>query len=394
MRISDKAAFIIERLENAGYEAYAVGGCVRDSLLGKEPYDWDICTKALPDETKSVFADLNVIETGIKHGTVTIIIEHEPFEVTTFRVDGDYLDNRRPESVKFVRNIEEDLSRRDFTVNAMAYSPARGLIDLFGGMNDLMAGRIVCVGDAKTRFCEDALRIIRGLRFASVYGYEIEENTARAMTETCELLKNIAAERINTEFTKLLEGKNCKKILTDFTEIFSCFFPAFSTENWLFAADAAEEACEPKLRLAAFFCTLFPAETEVRNALHLLKYDNAAIKFICSLSSVWKDALPGNINDMRKALFCTGYETMSSLAKIRKDAKAQKLIDEITEKNLCCGFETLAVGGHDIKKLGVQGKQIGKILETLLFAVMEDKTPNNKEELIKYAENLMEGGNF
>ena len=174
MKIPEGALFVLNRLTQAGYEAYLVGGCVRDMLMQEEPKDYDVCTSALPHEMQAVFADCHVVETGLKHGTLTVVVNHEPYEATTFRVDGEYTDSRHPDSVNFVSDVKEDLARRDFTVNAMAYHPDTGLIDPFGGQEDLKAGFIRCVGDAETRFGEVALRILRALRFASVYGFAIE----------------------------------------------------------------------------------------------------------------------------------------------------------------------------------------------------------------------------
>lgn len=209
----------INLLQSAGFEAYAVGGCVRDSLLGKTPNDWDITTSAKPEDMKSVFADFHCIDTGIKHGTVTVVIDGEPLEITTFRLDGEYEDNRHPKSVTFTSDLGADLGRRDFTVNAMAYSKMTGTVDLFGGQNDLKNKIIRCVGDPDRRFNEDALRILRALRFASALDFEIEEKTAQSLLKNCALLGNISEERIAKELLKLVCGKGAKRILTDFAPV-------------------------------------------------------------------------------------------------------------------------------------------------------------------------------
>ena len=209
----------INLLQSAGFEAYAVGGCVRDSLLGKTPNDWDITTSAKPENMKSVFADFHCIDTGIKHGTVTVVIDGEPLEITTFRLDGEYEDNRHPKSVTFTSNLGADLGRRDFTVNAMAYSNKPGTVDLFGGQNDLKNKIIRCVGDPDRRFNEDALRILRALRFASALDFEIEEKTAQSLLKNCALLGNISEERIAKELLKLVCGKGAKRILTDLAPV-------------------------------------------------------------------------------------------------------------------------------------------------------------------------------
>ena len=209
----------INLLQSAGFEAYAVGGCVRDSLLGKTPNDWDITTSAKPEDMKSVFADFHCIDTGIKHGTVTVVIDGEPLEITTFRLDGEYEDNRHPKSVTFTSNLGADLGRRDFTVNAMAYSKMTGTVDLFDGQNDLKNKIIRCVGDPDRRFNEDALRILRALRFASALDFEIEEKTAQSLLKNRALLGNISEERIAKELLKLVCGKGAKRILTDFAPV-------------------------------------------------------------------------------------------------------------------------------------------------------------------------------
>ena len=219
MVLPESAAYVLEKLENAGFEAYVVGGCVRDALLGLEPKDYDVCTNALPEQTETAFAGERVIETGLIHGTVTVLIGGEPFEVTTYRVDGDYADHRHPDGVQFVRDLESDLQRRDFTVNAMAYSPRRGLRDPFGGQEDLKRRCIRCVGEAEKRFEEDALRILRALRFAAVYGFEIEKRTADAARARKDELQYVARERVTAELGKLLCGQAAEEIAFAFSDV-------------------------------------------------------------------------------------------------------------------------------------------------------------------------------
>ena len=265
----------LEILGKNGYSAYAVGGCVRDSLLGNKPDDWDICTSALPEQTAECFADYRVIPTGVKHGTITVIVE-KPLEITTFRIDGDYLDNRRPSEVSFTRRLEDDLCRRDFTVNAMALSADGEITDLYGGQEDLKAKLIRCVGYAETRFDEDALRIMRALRFASVLGFEIESETADAIRKKRQLLANIAAERIVKEFTKLLRG-NCADILFGYSEVIKIFLPIAD-----FSADTvrliAASPADPLLRLAILLSKSSAEDAE--KMLRKLKYDNCTLKYV------------------------------------------------------------------------------------------------------------------
>lgn len=223
--IPKQILFIIKRLEERGHQAFVVGGCVRDALLNKEPHDWDITTSALPEETVNIFQSEKVIETGLKHGTVTVVNENLPVEITTYRVDGIYTDNRRPNSVTFTSSLTQDLARRDFTINAMAYHPTKGLIDPFKGKEDLLNKTIRCVGTAVQRFREDALRIMRALRFASVLDFEIEPNTSAALFSEKEQLQGISAERVREEFIGLLCGTSCSEVLRQFYPILAVWIP-------------------------------------------------------------------------------------------------------------------------------------------------------------------------
>ena len=216
---------LLARLTRAGFSAYVVGGCVRDSLLDLTPHDWDICTSALPEQMQEVFRDFRTVDTGLKHGTLMVIADHEPYEVTTFRIDGDYTDHRHPDSVIFVDDLTRDLARRDFTVNAMAWSPEEGLQDPFGGQADLPAKLIRCVGDPLARFEEDALRVLRALRFAAVYDFAIEPDTASALRKKAPDLKMVAGERIREELLKLLCGKAAGRILREFPEVLAEIIP-------------------------------------------------------------------------------------------------------------------------------------------------------------------------
>jgi len=225
IQLPGEVKYLIETLETSGHDAYAVGGCVRDSLLGKEPEDWDICTSATPGESLKLFERHPVIETGLKHGTITLMLNHKPFEITTYRVDGAYSDHRRPEQVTFVGSLREDLSRRDFTINAMAYHPQRGIVDYYDGMGDLKAGIVRCVGDAGIRFQEDALRMMRALRFASVLGFVIDPATAAAMHGTKDLLTNISAERIAGELNRFIVGDGAGGLLLQHIAVIAVILP-------------------------------------------------------------------------------------------------------------------------------------------------------------------------
>ena len=225
LNIPSKAKTIITLLENAGFEAFCVGGAVRDSIMGLNPTDWDITTSASPEDTVMVFKDYKTVDTGLKHGTLTVVIDKTPFEVTTYRVDGDYNDNRHPENVHFTKNLSDDLSRRDFTVNALAYNDKTGLVDLYGGQEDIYNSIVKTVGNPSARFQEDGLRIMRALRFASVLGFTIESETAKAIHDNKDLLKNISAERLAVELTKLVCGKNAFNILMEYWDVLSVFIP-------------------------------------------------------------------------------------------------------------------------------------------------------------------------
>lgn len=384
---------ILQRLEAAGFEAYCVGGCVRDALMNKTPFDWDICTAATPEKTMHIFEDFQLVTNGLKHGTVTVIVDRKPYEITTFRTDGKYLDNRRPESVVFVKNIEGDLARRDFTVNAMAFSPIHGFADLFGGREDLAAGIIKCVGDPEKRFMEDALRIMRMLRFAAVLGFEIEIKTAAAAIKTKKLLKNIAAERICTEFLKLLDGKAAYEILSEYEEIFAeVLFLPFKGD-FKSAAKAATEQCGTKNRLAVLFHMLYFEPQEVKKAAEALKMSRDMTSFCVFVSEHFDDKIPANITDMRKAVGIYGKERMLSLCKIKNAKEAIGFLETIEQKKLCCTLKELNISGGDLADIGIsKGKRMGKALERILNDVIEEKTDNEKNSLVSYARRLVEAG--
>lgn len=374
---------LINRLQSAGYEAYAVGGCVRDTLLGKTPCDWDICTSALPWETLQIFKDMRVIETGLKHGTVTVIVRHIPYEITTFRIDGEYLDSRRPENVSFVRDIKEDLSRRDFTVNAMAYNPQKGIVDLFCGQQDLQKGLIRAVGDAEKRFAEDALRIMRALRFAGVYDFEIEKTTAKALNKNAPLLRNIAKERIFAEFKKLLDSCGGEKILLSFPEVIQEILPEFNKNIYPLAVNKTFSVNGLKLRFAVFFSLLY--KENAYSAVRTLKCDNETADFVKNLSHSYDIPLSPCLPLLRKSIFEKGWEVVWSIAKIRKNEDITKLLFQIKEENLPCSLKELAITGQDLKALDITGVFAGQVLKKLMYALMDEQVPNNKQALLSLA---------
>lgn len=430
----------INLLQSAGFEAYAVGGCVRDSLLGKTPNDWDITTSAKPEDMKSVFADFHCIDTGIKHGTVTVVIDGEPLEITTFRLDGEYEDNRHPKSVTFTSNLGADLGRRDFTVNAMAYSKMTGTVDLFGGQNDLKNGIIRCVGDPDRRFNEDALRILRALRFASALDFEIEEKTAQSLLKNRALLGNISEERIAKELLKLVCGKGAKRILTDFAPVLFEILPELQPmyknshdnphhcydiyEHTLIAVESIDP--EPTLRFAmllhdcgkpavkkfdengvAHFYGHQRISAEISaQILARLKVSNKfrdEILFLVSNHDRWE--LYENTEKMPRYLSKFGLDGVLNLLKVmRADVLAQspeyryrlyQIADaEETAKNLaaqkpCLSLSELQINGRTLMDIGIpQGRKLGAVLAQLLDEVIDGVTKNTQEALTTRAREI------
>ncbi len=368
--IPDNVMTIINKIEENGFEAYAVGGCVRDSLLDITPHDWDICTSAFPPQTKEIFSGLRTVDTGMRHGTISVILGGESYEITTYRHDGEYADNRHPTSVEFVRRIDDDLSRRDFTVNAMAYNPKRGIVDLFGGRQDINDKIIRCVGDPDTRFLEDALRIMRALRFACVYGFEIDENTAGAALRNKDLLKNISAERICTELCKLLTGKGLRYILENFYDIFTVFLPDFDID----AVCTAENNLY--IRLAAI--------TGDVSVLKALKLDNNTIRIVSALRS---DAVPSrDTATLNRIINKIGFDECRLLIQFKKQYELLPILDNMTVYSL----KNLAINGSDIINLGIPaGKRTGEILNSLLDKVIDGEIPNDKQKLLNFVLTLL-----
>lgn len=430
----------INLLQSAGFEAYAVGGCVRDSLLGKTPNDWDITTSAKPEDMKSVFADFHCIDTGIKHGTVTVVIDGEPLEITTFRLDGEYEDNRHPKSVTFTSNLGADLGRRDFTVNAMAYSKKTGTVDLFGGQNDLKNKIIRCVGDPDRRFNEDALRILRALRFASALDFEIEEKTAQSLLKNRALLGNISEERIAKELLKLVCGKGAKRILTDFAPVLFEILPELQPmyknshdnphhcydiyEHTLIAVESIDP--DPTLRFAmllhdcgkpavkkfdengvAHFYGHQRISAEISaQILARLKVSNKfrdEILFLVSNHDRWE--LYENTEKMPRYLSKFGLDGVLKLLKVmRADVLAQSpeyryRLDQIADaeeiaKNLaaqkpCLSLSELQINGRTLMDIGIpQGRKLGAVLAQLLDEVIDGVTKNTQEALTTRAREI------
>ncbi len=433
----DKVVHIIHTLQQAGFEAYAVGGCVRDSILGREPNDWDITTSAKPEEIKALFR--RTIDTGIEHGTVTVMMDKEGFEVTTYRIDGEYEDSRHPKEVTFTSSLKEDLRRRDFTINAMAYNETDGLVDCFGGMEDIQEKRIACVGDAKERFSEDALRIMRAVRFSAQLGYDIEEKTAKAARELAYTLQKISAERIQVELIKLVTSPHPDYILKAYEMgITAIIMPEFDTcmkteqnhphhcysvGKHIVESMKAVEA-DKVLRLAMLFHDMGkPAmkttdekgidhfhghpqvsESMTKEILRRLKFDNDTIHKVCRLVQFhdYGNSVEPDKRIVRRAVNKIGEDIFPMLLKVKRaDLAAQsdykreekevilnrweKLFNEIMEAKECVSLKTLAVTGRDLIDHGMEpGKELGNILQELLELVLENPECNTKEYLLTY----------
>lgn len=443
IRVPRKAAHIIDVITAAGFEAYAVGGCVRDSILGREPQDWDITTSASPEQVKALFP--RTIDTGLQHGTVTVMLEREGFEVTTYRIDGEYEDSRHPREVKFTRNLEEDLKRRDLTINAMAYNDERGLVDIFGGLEDIKKGIIRCVGNPTERFREDALRILRAIRFSAQLGYTIEQETLEAVSALAPTLSRISAERIQAELIKLLTSPN-----PDYLRI---AYQAGVTKVFLPELDRAMETpqnhphhCysvgehilhsltetppDKMLRLAMLFHDMGKPDTMTvdeqgithfyghprvseeiaREIMHRLKFDNDTLRRVCKLvlyhdygnntepdpgivrravSKIGEEAFPLLFQVKRADIMAqSGYLRREKLERVDR---WQSLYEQIRQEKQCVSLKGLAVTGKDLIAAGVKpGRRLGEILDRLLEYVLEHPEANTREQLLEKAENIME----
>lgn len=424
INVPEGALSIIKELEASGFEAYAVGGCVRDSFLGLEPKDWDICTNALPEQVKECLKGWVIIPTGLKHGTVTVVAADGSYEITTYRTDGNYSDGRHPDFVSFGVTLKDDLERRDFTVNAMAYNPRTGIIDLFGGMEDLRNKALNCVGNSDERFAEDALRIMRAVRFASVYGFEIGKDTKNSILKSIGLLGNVSQERKSAELCGFLMGKNCKNLLLEFSPVFTAVIPelsAFSKCGGLWEHTAGTIDNSPQIqsvRIAALFHDIakpyFPADANktgdnhaqagaemTASILRRLKFDSKTINAVRILVLYHEFVIEENVLSIRTLLNKLGKENLYLLLELKKadmlsrgsryapmaeeNDNIKRIVDEIITEGQCYRLRELAINGDTLIAEGfTKGKIIGDILNDCLDKVIEGGLPNNKDSILKY----------
>ncbi|WP_276891182.1 CCA tRNA nucleotidyltransferase [Helicobacter japonicus] len=397
--------FILDTLHSAGYEAYIVGGCVRDMILCelhntyKPPNDYDIATSALPNDVMRLFP--HSIPTGVKYGTISVIIETAPYEITTFRLDGAYSNARKPDSVRFTTSISEDIKRRDFSMNALAYAPHTGLIDEVGGVEDIINKRIVCVGEAKVRFSEDSLRILRALRFSATLGFSIESHTQEAIYTNAPLLLSVARERVCIEIDKLLSGMYVECVLSAFLPIIRVVIPQLPIQCDFRVFKALRDATQ----YVRWACFLYPCKTYAREILESLKFDNKSKERILTLLEYYDMPLcVGEVELRHIVVNLGGRERAQSIfedivhikeahikARIQK-AEAQNLkafhctLQNVLGQSIPLSLKELCINGEDLKHLGIkEGKQIGATLAYLLNQVLEEKLPHTREDLLQAA---------
>ena len=399
IRMDEGAAELLDTLHRAGYAAYVVGGCVRDSLLDLTPHDWDLCTSALPQQGMELFGEEKCIPTGLQHGTVTVKQGGGLYEITTFRTEGTYTDGRHPDEVHFVPDVREDLARRDFTINAMAYNAKEGLIDPFGGQADLQSGILRAVGVPHQRFTEDALRILRLYRFAARFGFAIDPPTAQAAQELCAHLDCVSVERIEEELAKLLSAPAPAAYLDE--KILSVVLPELSPEA-LAAAKPVVDACPAgeqalPVRLAALLLSL--GEDGTRRTLRRLRCSNACIEETAVLVREAVSGVPVSLNIYARRLLgrynlCTVQRLAALGTALQPEhaadfAALSELAERLDADGVCCRVSQLAVNGRDLMAAGVPaGPGIRKVLEALLDGVIREEYPNERQALLTAVQQL------
>lgn len=442
INIPNQVKTALHTLSNNGFQAYIVGGCVRDSLLSIVPPDWDIATSAKPSEILKVFKRFKTIETGIIHGTVTVIINDMPLEITTFRIDGDYKDNRHPESVEFCCNLSEDLKRRDFTINSMAYNENNGLIDIFNSQSDLKNKLIKCVGNPDKRFTEDALRILRALRFSSVLGFEIDQETSDSIHKNAYLLNNVSKERIASELLKLLCGDNIVDILLNYRDVIAVIIPELEPtfdfdqktkyhifdvyKHIVYAVGFSEP--DPTVRLSLLLHDIakpqcFSIEADglghayghgdvgskiAGKIVKRLKLSRQMLEDVMFLIKFHDYPIEPTEKNVKRCLNKFSLPVLQKLLKIKtadilahdpkyvhgvkEIEKTNEILDSIIEDGKCFKIKDLDVNGNDLKQLGIpEGRPIGNMLQKLLYCVIDDKVDNNKNDLLNLSKEIYGG---
>ena len=391
-KIPKNVSLIISRLNDNGYRADIVGGCVRDIILSKEPDDFDITTSAQPEETERIFSDFKLLKNGIKHGTVTVIIDKEPYEITTYRFDGEYTDNRHPDRVTFTSNIDDDLSRRDFTVNAIAYNPKDKITDLYGGREDIQKRIIRAVGDPVSRFSEDALRIFRAIRFASVLDFKIDAGTGKALFEKKESLLGVSAERLYTEWKKLISGKGAYRILREYSEIVAVVIPELV--NLVLLDEGSFDKASGELRELSLFAlsTDLPKDAFVTFS-ERLKTDSLHKK----RGGIILDNLSFPLSTYREIysrLIAVGeYDILFDIIKLKillgkEREESISILSKMQREGVAYRIKDLKINGDDLKMLGKRGVEIGLILNSLLNSVADGEIKNERDELLGKVKSL------
>lgn len=392
--LPERVEFILSSLESKGFAADVVGGSVRDLLLGKTPDDYDITTSATPDEIKQVFSGERTIDTGIKHGTVSLILDGRAYEITTYRVDGEYKDSRHPETVYFTKKIEEDLSRRDFTVNAMAYNPRIGVTDPFGGREDLERKIIRAVGDADVRFGEDALRILRGIRFSSVLGFDIDECTSSAIHRKAHLLKNVSAERIFVELKKMLSANHAYESILEYSDVLLTVIPSLER----ICLPDKEVFCSADFlsRIASvFYLSSNSPGKAFAEFCHDMHTDSALRdRGYAILSSVGRYNLT-DVVSLKHLLHDHGEEKARELINLeiilgKASSLSLSYLDKLVSSKVCYRLSDLKVDGDDMLSLGIRGKMIGETMDYILNCVIESQVANDRQELLTLAKRYIE----
>ena len=391
MNFPEYVKFTLDRLEENGYSAYLVGGCVRDYIMGIDPHDFDVTTNAKPEQIEECFSDIKTLDVGKKHGTISLVFDKEIVEVTTYRIDGEYKDSRHPESVTFTDKIEDDLARRDFTMNAIAFSPKRGFVDPFDGRGDIGKQRIVCVGNPNIRFDEDALRILRALRFSSRLGFCIEENTKCAILEKRNLLLNIAFERINSEFVGILDGKDAAGVISEYTEVFRTFIPSLASIDCPSIDNAKKYSIAVKLCL---FFSHFDNAKELEALMKNLKFDSTTVKTVTSVVPLYNNYFSKyKDSDIKRAVSIIGvdntrilYQALYCRTNNSAHIVALQHLAEFVGEGACMCVSSLAVKGNEIiETYKINPSDTGRILSKLLDDVIDEIIPNNKNALLERA---------